>query len=165
MFSPIVKMVTIRTTLAVAAAKDWELHQMDVHYVFLHGDLDDEVYMKLPPGFKVSQLGAVCKLQKSLYGRQAPRCWFAKLSSALTRYGFQQSQKDHSLFTLNKNDIQLVVLVYVDDLVIAGNDGTAIQCFKDYLNQCFHMKDLGRLKYFLGVEVARSPSFARGNMP
>jgi len=158
-FSPIAKMVTIRTTLAVVAVKDWELHQMDVNNVFLHGDLDDEVYMKLPPGFQESQLGAVCKLQKSLYGlRQAPRCWFAKLSSALTRYGFQQSHIDHSLFTLNNNDIQLVVLVCIDDLVIAGNNGIVIQCFKGYLNQCFHMKDLGRLKYFLGVEVARSPN-------
>jgi len=131
-------MVTIRTTLVVAAAKDWELHQMDVHNAFLHGDLDDEVYMKLPSNFKVSQPGAVCKLQKSLYGlRQAPRFWFSKLSSVLTCYGFQQSQKDHYLFTLNKNNIQLVVLVYVDDLVIAGNDGNVIQCFKGYLNQTF----------------------------
>jgi len=98
---------------------------MDVHNVFLHGDLDDEVYMKLPPGFQESQPGAVCKLQKSLYGlRQTPMCWFVKLSSALTHYGFQQSQKDHSLFTLNNNDIQLVVLVY--DLVIPGYNGTII---------------------------------------
>ncbi|MED6108176.1 hypothetical protein PIB30_118792 [Stylosanthes scabra] len=131
---------------------------MDVHNAFLHGDLDEEVYMKLPPRFQVSQPRAVCKLQKSIYGlHQATRCWFTKLSSALTCYGFQQSPKDHSLFTLNNNNIQLVVLVYVDDLVIAGNNGTAIQCFKGYLNQCFHMKDLGRLKFFLGVEVARSP--------
>jgi len=132
---------------------------MDVHNVFLDGDLEDEVYMKLPPGFQVSQLGVVCKLQKSLYGlRQAPECWFAKLSSALTRYRFQQSQKDHSLFSLNNNDILLVVLVYIDDLVVVGNNDTVIQCFKGYLNQCFRMKDLGRLKYFLGIEVAHSPN-------
>ncbi|XP_020960529.1 uncharacterized protein LOC107647274 [Arachis ipaensis] len=130
---------------------------MDVHNAFLHGDLDEDVYMKLPPGFQVSQPSLVRKLQKSIYGlRQALHCWFAKLSSALTRFGFQQSQKDHSLFSLCKNDVHLVVLVYVDDLVIAGNNGDAINKFKQYLHKCFHMKDLGRLKYFLGVEVARS---------
>lgn len=83
-FAPTVKMVTIHTVLAVAAVKNWELHEMDMHNVFLHGDLEEEVYMKLPPGFLVSHRGMVCKLRKSLYGmRQAPRCWFAKLSSAL----------------------------------------------------------------------------------
>jgi len=131
---------------------------MDVHNAFLHGDLTDEVYMKLPPGFRVSQHGLVCKLRKSLYGlRQAPRCWFGKLSSALVRYGFQQSQKDHSLFCFHQKGVQLAVLVYVDDLVITGNNSDDIHSFKKYLHKCFHMKDLGRLKYFLGVEVARSP--------
>lgn len=114
--------------------------------------------MKFPPGFHSSQPGMVCKLQKSLYGlKQAPRCWFAKLSSALKDYGFVRSYSDYSLFTLQDKDIRLVVLVYVDDLIICGNDHDSIQCFKDYLRRCFHMKDLGKLKYFLGVEVARSP--------
>ena len=99
----------------------------------------------------------VCKLAKSLYGlKQAPRCWFAKLSSALKHYGFHQSYSDYSLFTLIDKDVQLVVLVYVDDLIICGNNSTSIQRFKDYLSQCFHMKDLGLLKYFLGAEVTRS---------
>ena len=83
-FAPMANMVTICTILAVAVAKDWELHQMDVHNAFLHGDLEEAVYMKLPPGFLVSRNGVVCRLRKSLYGlRQAPRCWFAKLSAAL----------------------------------------------------------------------------------
>lgn len=74
---------------------------MDVHNAFLHGDLDDEVYMKLPPGFSASSPNKVCKLRKSLYGlRQAPRCWFAELSSALKDFGFKQNYSDYSLFTL-----------------------------------------------------------------
>ncbi|GAA0146783.1 transmembrane signal receptor [Lithospermum erythrorhizon] len=135
-------MVTIRVFLAVAAVKKWELHQMDVHNAFLHGDLSEEVYMRLPPGFDK--------------GRPAPRCWFSKLAAALKRYGFSQLYSDYSLFTLCKGQTRLHVLVYVDDLVISGNDSAAISTFKQYLSSCFHMKDLGVLKYFLGVEVARS---------
>ena len=156
-FAPVAKMVTVRVFLAVAAAKNWELHQMDVHNAFLHGDLDEEVYMKPPPGFHSSNPSLVCRLRKSLYGlRQAPRCWFAKLASALKRYGFIQSYSDYSLFTLSTGSLQLSILVYVDDLIISGNDSTAISDFKKYLSDCFHMKDLGLLKYFLGIEVARS---------
>ncbi|GKD16070.1 retrovirus-related pol polyprotein from transposon TNT 1-94 [Tanacetum coccineum] len=120
-------MVTVRVLLAVAAAKKWELHQMDVHNAFLRGDLNEEVFMKLPPGLSVNHPGQAYRLKKSLYGlRQAPRCWFSKLSSALIKY------------------------------VIFGNDHESIMQFKSYLSSCFHMKDLGILKYFLGVEVARA---------
>jgi hypothetical protein len=96
-------------------------------------------------------------LRKSLYGlKQAPRCWFAKLKSALLRYGFTQSYSDYSLFTLHRDRAELYVLVYVDDLIISGNNNKAIESFKSYLSTCFHMKDLGSLKYFLGIEVARN---------
>ena len=154
-FAPVAKMVTVRAFLAVAAAKNWELHQMDVHNAFLHGNLTEEVYMKPPPGF--SSHGKVCRLLKSLYGlKQAPRCWYAKLSASLKHYGFCQSYSDYSLFTYRSSSIQLNVLIYVDDLIISGNDSSALSAFKQYLCTCFHMKDLGRLKYFLGVEVARN---------
>ncbi|XP_057252225.1 retrovirus-related Pol polyprotein from transposon RE1 [Beta vulgaris subsp. vulgaris] len=158
-FAPVAKMVTVRAFLAIAASKNWELHQMDVHNAFLHGDLSEEVYMKLPPGFQSPSSNMVCRLRKSLYGlKQAPRCWFAKLISALKTYGFCQSYSDYSLFTYTKSGVQINVLVYVDDLILSGNDSAAIQAFKDYLGTCFHMKDLGVLKYFLGLEVARSSS-------
>lgn len=138
-FASVAKMVTVRIVLATAAAKWWELHQMDVHNAFLHSELQEEVFMKLPPGFRTARPGMVCKLGKSLHGlKQAPRCWFSKLSLALKHYGFHQSYYDYFLFTLNDNSI-------------------SIQRFKDYLSRCFHMNDLGLLKYFLGVEVARSP--------
>ncbi|KAL6315294.1 hypothetical protein AAG906_000383 [Vitis piasezkii] len=115
----------------------------------------EEVYMKLPPGFERSDPNLVCRLRKSLYGlKQAPRCWFAKLVTALKGYGFLQSYSDYSLFTYTKGNVQINVLVYVDDLIISGNDSAALKTFKAYLSDCFKMKDLGVLKYFLGIEVA-----------
>ena len=156
-FAPVAKMTTVRVFLAIAASKNWALHQMDVHNAFLHGDLDEEVYMKLPPGFESSEPSLMCRLRKSLYGlKQAPRCWFAKLVSALKGYGFIQSYSDYSLFTYSKGTVRVNVLVYVDDLIISGNDSAALTVFKAYLSDCFKMKDLGSLKYFLGIEVARS---------
>lgn len=95
--------------------------------------------------------------RKSLYGlRQAPRCWFFKLGKALKAYGFKKSFSDYSLFTLQQGKIQINILVYFDDSIIFANDSAALVAIKKYLNTCFHMKDLGVLKYFLGIEVARN---------
>ncbi|KAK3004635.1 hypothetical protein RJ639_019122 [Escallonia herrerae] len=88
---------------------------------------------------------------------QSPRNWFAKLSTALRSYGFLQSHADHTLFTYRKGDIFLSVLVYMDDLILAGNNSTACSSFKQYLNDYFKLKDLGPLKYFLGIKAARGP--------
>lgn len=158
-FAPVAKMTTVRCLLSVAIAKGWELHQMDVNNAFLHGELDEEVYMAVPQGYSVPERGLVCRLRKSLYGlKQASRNWYSKLSQALIEYGFTECHADHSLFVHSRDSIFLAVLVYVDDLVIAGNDASACTNFKQYLSKCFHMKDLGSLKYFLGLELARGPS-------
>lgn len=131
---------------------------MDVHNAFLHGDLQEEVYMKMPPGFYGDSPTKVCKLRKSLYGlKQAPRCWFAKLTSALKKFGFKQSYSDYSLFTYIRNGRSLHVLIYVDDLIIVGDDLGRMTKFKGYLNEWFKMRDLGKAKYFLGIEIALGP--------
>ena len=156
-FAPVVKMSTVRGLLRYVAAKNWEAHQMDVHNAFLHGDLEEKVYMKLPVGFRHSSPNKVCRLHKSLYGlKQASRCWFAKLTSALTKFGFVQSYADYSLFMYSRGDVELRVLIYVDVLLVCGNNSRMLQSFKAYLGRCFHMKDLGKAKYFLGIEIARA---------
>ncbi|CAM8890431.1 unnamed protein product [Rhodiola kirilowii] len=158
-FAPVEKMTTVRCMLAVAAARHWPIYQLDVDNAFLHGTLDEEVYMKLPTGFykKEKTAGQVCKLIKSLYGlKQASRQWFAKFSEAITDFGFQRSQNDYSLFTMKKDGAFIILLVYVDDVIITGTSSTLISEVKQYIHDKFRIKDLGLLKYFLGLEVARS---------
>ncbi|CAM8953582.1 unnamed protein product [Rhodiola kirilowii] len=152
-------MTTVRTVIALAASKDWPLFQLDVDNAFLHGDLHEEVYMTPPPGFfkTEKQLGLVCKLTKSLYGlKQAPCQWFSKFADSLMTYGFIQSSNDHSLFTYNHNGEFLILLVYVDDVIITGTSITRINHDKAFIHDAFQIKDLGTLKYFLGLEVARA---------
>lgn len=156
-FSPVARMSTVRTLLAVAATINWHLQQLDINNAFLHGDLDEEVFMTLPPGYKGGKPGQVCRLLKSLYGlKQAGRQWYHKLSAALLAQGFKQAPTDHSLFLHNNGSSFLALLVYVDDVILASSDLALIDSMKSYLDHAFKIKDLGTLKYFLGLEVARS---------
>ncbi|GKB46560.1 ribonuclease H-like domain-containing protein, partial [Tanacetum coccineum] len=127
---------------------------LDVNNAFLYGDLHEDVYIDLPSGYYDPSETKVCKLVKSLYGlKQAPRQWNEKLTSVLSENGFVQSINDYSLFVKNDNGVILVLLVYVDDIVVTGNNIEEISKFKIFLASKFHIKDLGSLKYFLGIEV------------
>lgn len=110
-----------------------------------------------PPGYSRQGENLVCRLNKSLYGlKQASRNWYSKFSCAIRKAGFKQSMADYSLFTRVHGDSFTAVLIYVDDMIITGNDPAAITTLKKFLDEHFRIKDLGKLKYFLGIEVARS---------
>ncbi|KAM0982418.1 hypothetical protein ACFX2I_015309 [Malus domestica] len=113
-------MNSVRVLISVVVNKGWPMYQMDVKNAFLHGDLEEEVYMRLPPGHPQShEPDVVCKLHKSIYGlKQSPRAWYAKLSSILTSVGFKRSNADSSLFVRTGTAGKLIILVYVDNLII-----------------------------------------------
>ena len=130
-FSPMAKLTSIRILLSLAASKGWHLAQLDINNAFLNGDLIEDIYMELPQGFKVQGEHIVCKLQKSLYGlRQASRQWFSKFSSAMLQLGFLQSKSDYPLFTKGKDQSFVALLVYVDDIIIAGQSTAIITAVK-----------------------------------
>ncbi|PNY00882.1 putative copia-type protein [Trifolium pratense] len=150
-------MTTIRTVLAIASIKNWHIHQLDVDNAFLHGDLEEDVYMKIPQGLEGASNNQVCKLKKSLYGlRQASRKWYEKLSQFLITIGYAQMTSDPTLFTKSTSSSFTALLVYVDDIVLTGNCLEEIVTTKSQLHNTFGIKDIGILKFFLGLEVAHS---------
>ncbi|RVX06515.1 Retrovirus-related Pol polyprotein from transposon RE1 [Vitis vinifera] len=158
-FAPVAKLNTIRILLSLAVNQDWCLQQLDIKNAFLNGDLEEEVYMEIPPGFEESMAkNQVCKLQKSLYDlKQSPRAWFDRFTKAVLKLGYKQGQADHTLFVKKSHAGKMAILiVYVDDIILSGNDMEELQNLKKYLSEEFEVKDLGNLKYFLGMEVARS---------
>ncbi|CAL1400683.1 unnamed protein product [Linum trigynum] len=158
-FAPVVKMTTVRTFLAIAYMKNWHIHQLDVNNVFLHGDLQEEVYMTLPKGYDPPPgfINPVCKLKKSLYGlKQASRQWFSKLTEKIQTLGYIQIMADHSLFFKVTDSTYTCILIYVDDMLVGGNDLTEITRLKQFLHNEFSIKDMGNLRFFLGIELARN---------
>ncbi len=158
-FAPVAKMSTVRTLISCAANYDWPLYQLDVKNAFLHGNLQEEVYLEIPPGFATDQTkGKVLKLKKSLYGlKQSPRAWFDRLRRAMCNMGYKQCNSDHTVFYYHSGGRVTILAVYVDDMIITGNDPLNISQLKKNLSKEFEVKDLGQLRYFLGIEIARFP--------
>uniref|UniRef100_A0A2N9IXX5 CCHC-type domain-containing protein n=1 Tax=Fagus sylvatica TaxID=28930 RepID=A0A2N9IXX5_FAGSY len=154
-FSPVVKPATVRLILSIAAQQNWSLKQLDVSNAFLHGLLKENVYMQQPPGFIDPQYPKhVCQLQKALYGlKQAPRAWFERFTSHLLTMGFTPSLADPSLFLYRQGSTVVYLLLYVDDIIVTGNQPTVVQSLITKLAQEFDIKDLGQLKFFLGLQI------------
>ena len=146
-FSPVVKISSIRVVLSLVARLNLEVEQLDVKTAFLHGDLEEEIYMEQPKGFKVKgKENLVCKLRKSLYGlKQAPRQWYKK---------YDRTTFDHCVFTKKfSNDDFIILLLYVDDMLIVGHDVGKIGKLKRELSKSYAMKDLGSVKQILGMKI------------
>ena len=159
-FAPVAKLTTVRVIISLAASYSWPLHQLDVKNAFLNGDLHETIYMDPPPGFRAEgeYTGKVCRLRKSLYGlKQSPRAWFSRFSEVVLSMNFIRCQSDHTCFIHRRPDGRCVIIsVYVDDIIITGDDTSGIEKVKQTLRKAFDTKDLGHLRYFLGIEVARS---------
>jgi hypothetical protein len=153
-FAPVAHMTTIQTLIAVAASSSWTISQMDVKNAFLNGDLQ-EVYMHPPPGVDTPS-GHVCRLRRALYGlKQAPRAWFERFISVITAAGFSSSEHDLAFLFMSPKG-RTLLLLYVDDMLITGDNSEHISHVKQHLSKEFQMSDLGPLSYFLGIEVQQT---------
>ena len=157
-FSPVVKLAIVRLVLAIAVSCKWQLRQLDVSNAFLHGYLKEEVCMHQPPSYvDPNHPNYVCKLHKSLYGlKQALRAWFERFSFHLLHLGFTASVVDSSLFVFCSDNTIIYLLLYVDDIIVIGNDSTQIAHLIATLGQVFELKDLGSLNYFLGIQITHT---------
>ena len=156
-FSPVVKMTTIRMVLGIVASEDLHLEQLDVKIAFLHGDLKEDIYMVQPEGFQVAgKENLVCKLKRSLYGlKQAPRQWYLKFDSFMQRNGYTRCEMDHGCYLKKFRSSYIILLLYVDDILIAGLEMQEINRLKKQLSQEFEMKDLGAARQILGMSIIR----------
>lgn len=158
-FSPTASMTSVRALMQVAVQEDLTLHQMDVKTAYLHAPMDCEVYVEQPEGFEVkSKTGEhlVCKLNKSLYGlKQSGRNWNLLLHDYLEENGFVQNDADHCVYNRGSESGKVILLVWVDDLIIAASDNTLLRDVKEVLKKRFKMKDMGPLKHFLGIDFSQ----------
>ena len=157
-FSPVVKHSSIRILLTLVAQFNMELVQMDVKTAFLHGDLEEEIYITQPDGFKVAgKEDWVCKLNKSLYGlKQSPRQWYKRFDQFMIGQNYTRSNFDHCVYFHKLQDGSFIyLLLYVDDMLIASRNQGKICRLKAQLSKEFEMKDLGGAKKILGMEIAR----------
>ncbi|WVZ25126.1 hypothetical protein V8G54_003670 [Vigna mungo] len=156
-FAPVAKLNTVRILLSLAANQDWPLLQFDVKNTFLHGEISEEIYMDSPPGMTDSNEMRVCKLKKALYGlKQSPRAWFGRFTKSMKAFGYRASNSDHTLFFKRGKGKITALIIYVDDMIVTGNDQDEISSLQQYLASEFKMKQLGNLKYFLGIELLLS---------
>ncbi|KAL9249072.1 Retrovirus-related Pol polyprotein from transposon TNT 1-94-like protein [Drosera capensis] len=137
------------------AGRDTKQEQLDVKTAFLHGDLDEDIYMVQPEGYQIAgKENLVCKLTKSLYGlKQAPRQWYLKFDNFMSRCGYKKSDMDPCYYTRHFGSSYIILLLYVDDMLVAGSDMEEMNRLKEQLSEEFKMKDLGASKHILSMRA------------
>ncbi|KAH9762162.1 Integrase catalytic domain-containing protein [Citrus sinensis] len=157
-FSPVVRLTTVRIVLAICATFDLHLEHLDVKTAFLHGELEEEIYMLQPEGFaETGKENLVCRLNKSLYRlKQAPKCWYKRFDSFIMSLGYNRLSSEHCAYykRFEDNDF-IILLLYVDDMLVAGPNKDRIQELKAQLAREFEMKDLGPANKILGMQIHR----------
>ncbi|KAI3731762.1 hypothetical protein L1987_62951 [Smallanthus sonchifolius] len=155
--APVARIETIRLILALAAKMGWNLYHLDVKAAFLHGELKEDVYVRQPEGYvKKGSEHKVYKLVKALYGlKQAPRAWNIRLDELLKDLGFTRCKHEQAVYVKNKGNAILIMAVYVDDLLITGNNESEVNELKLQMKTKFEMTDLRLLCYYLGIEVTQ----------
>lgn len=150
-------MNSIRILLIIAVTHDWDLLQLDVKSAFLHGDIEEDIYVMQPKGFVDQNISKhVCILHKALYGlKQSPRQWFSKIHDELTAMGVQQLTKEQCLYQLIQDNQQAIIRMYVDDLILTGSCSILLTKVKNKLMNKFEMSDQGDLQFILGVSIGR----------
>ena len=155
-FSPVVRLESVRTLIAMSTQHNLQMHQVDVTTAFLNGELEEEVYMAQPEGFISSgQEHLVCRLKKSIYGlKQSPRCWNTALDMHLKKLGFVATSSDPCIYRSSEGELCLLG-IYVDDIILAAKSTARLEEVKKGLAKKFDIKDMGTLHYFLGMKVIR----------
>uniref|UniRef100_A0AAV1TC62 Reverse transcriptase Ty1/copia-type domain-containing protein n=1 Tax=Peronospora matthiolae TaxID=2874970 RepID=A0AAV1TC62_9STRA len=154
-FAPVAKFTSIRVVLSMAAKYGLMLHQMDVKTAFLNGSLNEDIYMDQPDGYlDATQPDYVCKLKRSLYGlKQSPRMWNQTIDGFMIKMGFKKCESDHCIYIKRDDQDMILVVLYVDDLILASSNNELLKSTKMALSKRFEMTDLGELDYFLGMEI------------
>jgi hypothetical protein len=150
-------MSSIRFVLRLAANMNLEIEQLNVKIAFLHGDLEEEIHMEQPDGFRIKgKEYLVCQLKKSLYGlKQASRQWYKKFDSFMVEHGYDRTTSDHCVFVKKfSNGEFIILLLYVNDILIVGRDTSKIDRLKEELSKFFAMKDLGPARKILGMKIS-----------
>ncbi|KAJ9542250.1 hypothetical protein OSB04_028756 [Centaurea solstitialis] len=159
-FSPVAMLKSIRILMAISVYFNYEIWQMDVKTAFLNGKLTEDVYMEQPEGFvDPKNPNKVCKLLKSIYGlKQASRSWNLHFDERIKEFGFAKSEFEPCVYTKFSGSIVTFLVLYVDDILLIGNDVPTLQSVKGWLSKCFQMKDLGEAAYILGIKIYRNRS-------
>src|SRR5262249_22809127 len=156
-FSPVVRFETVRMLLALATIENWHLSGLDVKSAFLYGDLDEEIYMEQPEGFRVPGSGnTVFRLRKALYGlKQAALSWWRALSKSMEQLGFQRMLTDASIFIRRTKNGLVIAIIYVDDALFLGPDLELIEAVKRQFMKLWECRDLGNAKEYLRMRIHR----------